>query len=315
MSLISLSIHVDRLNDVLALFDRIEVHRSIVGSGGPFVEITDPLGPTAAVVDGTEEGPFTLSGETLDFSVDGTNYSVTFVGTDPLSITEVITQINAVLTNIASEVPTDTDLLRLTSSTTGTGSTVEVSSSTAATTLGLSTTKVSGKGSRVTLVSGTTDYQFIDLDGDESYFYVTRYSSTISSTVSSFSDPRQGSAAVVAPAGQLSTATFQLINGAGQPLVGQCVRFFPQTPHLVTGTVQNLLPGHQTNVFTVTNEAGEGQIDLIRGAAYRAVFEGTNYQREFVVPDEATFDLMTVLGTSPDPFDIAQAPPRPIKVS
>jgi len=315
MALISLDIHVDRLNDVLSIFDRIEVYRSIVGTGGPYTEITDDAGATAAQIDGTGVGTFTLSGLTLEVAIDGaTAQQVIFTGTDPLDLANVLAQIEAEIPGLAVEVPTDTDQVRLTSPTTGTGSSLLITANAAATELGLSTTKVNGKEARIPLISPTTDYVFRDLDGSDTYFYQTRYSSTTSSTVSSFSDPRQGSVDTVISAGSLSKAKISMTTGTGKPVVGRCIRFVPLNVNAIEGEYQ-IIPGFDARVFTTTNEQGVAEIFLLRGVTYRVFFEGTDYGREFVVPDETEFDLLALIGSSPDPFDIVQVPARPIKVS
>lgn len=315
MSLSSLTIHVDRLNDVLATYDRVEVHRSTVGVGGPFNEVTDPSGATPAQIDGTATGPFTLDGLTLDLTIDGVAVPVTFSGTDPLDLATVLAAINEEASGIASEVPTDTDKLRLTSTKTGTGSAVLVAASAAATALGLSTTQVNGKEARIVLVSGTTDYEFRDLDGLDSYFYQTRYSSTSSAVVSAFSDPRQGSAEVVAPGSELISAELSLLDGTGKPVVGRRISFILQTTQAVAATAYQAIPGVDANVFVLTTETGFATIDLLKGATYKMVIEGTSFIREFVVPDSGPFDVLALAGTAPDPFDIVQAAPRPIKVT
>jgi hypothetical protein len=314
--LISLDIHVDRLDDVLSIFDNIEVHRSIVGSSGPYYEITDENGPLPALIDGTEEGTFTLLGLTLQVSVDGaTAVDITFTGTDPFDLATVIAQINAVAADLASEVPTDTDKLRLTSPTTGTGSSLLVTDNAAATALGLSTDKDNGEAARVPMVDPTSDYNFKDLDGLESYFYKTRYSSTFTNTVSGFSEPRQGSVDTVIPLANLSKATMWLTTGDGKPVVARCIRIVPMDVKNIAAGDYWVVPGKDARTVTTTNESGYAEIYLLREATYRVFFEGTDYGREFTVPDQTESDLLALIGTSPDPFDIVQAPPRPIKVS
>ena len=317
MALVSLDIYVDRLSDVLAVFNRIEVHRSTVGSGGPYEEITSSSGPAAAVLDGTGTGGFTLNGLTLEVAVDGDSAEqIIFSGTDPLDIASVIAQINDVVPGLASEVPTDTDQLRLTSPITGTASSILVTDNAAATELGLSTTKVNGKAARIVISDPTTDYNFKDLDGDASYFYETRYSSTSSSVVSSFSDARQGTVDSVLSAGNLSKAKIFLTTGTGGPVVDRTLRFVPTgVAEVDEGDVYYSLPGVDGLVFTTTNETGYAEIYLIRGSTYRVFIEGTSYGREITVPDQVEFDLLALMGTSPDPFDIVQAPSSPIKVT
>lgn len=315
MSLISLDIHVDRLSDVLAIFDRIEVWRSTVGTGGPYEEISDVAGPTSAQIDGTNAGPFVLNGLVLDLIVDSVSVPVTFAGIDPFDLASVISQINSVVPGVASEVPSNTDRLRIASTTTGTGSSVLVASNPAATALGLPTAQINGKGSRITLAGAQTDYQFLDLDGLDAYFYQTRYSSTTSPTVSSFSDPRQGSAGVVAPGTELIKAELSLLDGAGKPVVGRCVRFILQAAQAVDTTAYQAIPGVDANVSITTTESGYAFINLLKGATYRMIIEGTSFIREFVVPDTGPFDVLLLAGTAPDPFDIVKAAPRPIKVT
>jgi hypothetical protein len=316
MALISLDIYVDRLDDVLAVFDRIEVHRSTAGSGGPFYEITDSSGQTAASMDGTGVAGFTLNGLTLEIAVDGATDQVTFTGSDPLNLATVLTQINAVWTGLASEVPTDTDEVRLTSPTVGTASSLLVTDNAAATELGFSTTKVNGKEARIPIVDPTANYNFKDLDGLATYFYKTRYSNTLSSTVSSFSEARQGSLDSVLSAGNLSKAKIFLTTGEGAPIVDRSIRFVPVDVNSITESdIYYLLPGTDGRVVTTTNEIGYAEIYLVRGATYRTHIEGSSYGREFVVPDQTEFDLLALMGTSPDPFDIVQAPAQPIKVT
>lgn len=314
MPLITLNIHVDRIDEVISVYDVIEVWRSTSGEGGPYTEITDADGPKAAQVDGANSGGFNLDGEDLEITVDGAVKTVSFSGTDPLSLQSVIDQINAVVSDLASEVPTDTDQLRLTSPTKGTGSTLEVTAGTAATELGLSTNKAVGKAARIELFETTRNYQFLDLDGDNAYFYKTRFSNNFSQSASSFSDPRQGSAGVVAPQSELVTATAKMVNGAGEPIVGRSLRFFLQAAYNVDTTTYYAVPGKDSEVSATTDESGVATIDLLKGAKYRVVLEGTGYIREFTAPD-SDFDLFSVVGSSPDPFDIAQAPARPIKVT
>ena len=314
--LISLDIHVDRLDDVLSIFDQIEVWRSIVGSSGPYYEITDDNGPIAAIIDGTEEGTFTLNGLGLEVSIDGAaSQTVTFLGTKPLDLATVISQINAVMPGLASEVPTSTDRLRITSSLTGTGAALLVTAGAAATELGLGTDKVNGRAARVSIVDPTSDYNFKDLDGLESYFYKTRYSSTFTNTVSAFSDPRQGSVDTVIPLANLSKATMWIVTGEGKPVVARCIRFVPMDVKNIAAGDYWVIPGKDARTVAVTNESGYAEIYLLRGSTYRVFFEGTSYGREFIVPDQTEFDLLALVGTSPDPFDIVQAPARPIKVS
>ena len=183
MAVISLDIHIDDLATVLALFDRIQVWRAPSDVEEDYTEITEAT-ETPAILDGSLPAPFALTGKTLNITLNSADpVPVHFSGT--LTLQEVCQAINALIPALASEVPTGTGKLRLTSPVTGTGSAIIVSGDAAAI-LGLSTTKVNGKAARIVVVSPTVDYLFRDFDGLATDWYKTRYYSTSTHSVSSF---------------------------------------------------------------------------------------------------------------------------------
>lgn len=315
----TLTVHVDDLDSVLAIFDQVQVWKSPDESGAPtpYVEITAPSA-TKATIDGTVQGPWNLSGKTLNIVLNNSDPQViVFTGTDPLILTQVIAQINAIFPGLAKEVPTDTNKLRLESPTTGTASSLLLSGN-ATGVLGLSTTKVNGKGPRINLTNPTTDYEFRDYDGLDTDWYKTRFFSSVTGSVSSFSLPTLGNPLTVLPNGALMRCLAYLSNGAGQPIVGRRIIFVPVTAVLVDvggGVTYGSLPGFD-RMTVVSDEKGYVEILLARGQTFRVFIEGTTVQREFVVPSSGTdFNLLTVLSTAPDPFSIVQAPPMPIRTS
>ena len=315
MPVISLDVHVDDLDSVLAIFDKIQVWRSVdeLGAPTPYAEITAAL-ETKATLDGTVQGPWNLSGTNLVITLNSADpITITFTGSDPLNLPAVAQAINSMIPTLAKEIPTDTGMLRLESPVLGTGSSIQVSGG-AATILGLPTTKTNGRAARLGLTNPTTDYLFRDFDGTNVLWYKTRYFSSLTGAVSSFSDPRQGNPEVVLDAGLLSKAVVYLADGAGRPIVNRRVIFVPITNKTVTsgGLLYGSLPGVDRLVMS-TDEKGNAEINLLRGQTFRVFFEGTSYQREFVVPDVSQFDLLTVLSTAADPFSIYQAPPSPIR--
>jgi hypothetical protein len=317
-TIIDINIDPDDLAGLLALYDRIEVHRSTTGSGGPYVEISDAAGPTAAIIDGSVAGPWDLDGEELDILIDGEpeSITVTFDGGATLSLAEVLTQINAVRPGLASEVPTATNRVRLVSSLFGTESSLVITAGTAATALGLSTTRIVGKERRIRLSESTTIYRFYDEDGDNSYWYRYRFSHSVSLQESSFSTPQHGQTEVVVPSAQQIQATAALVDGEGKPVVDKRVVFVLVGQVQVATTNYWAVPGISSRIEVLTDDTGHIQVNLLRGATYRVFFEGTPITREFVVPTTgSSFDLFSIIGTAPDPFDIAQVPARPIKVT
>lgn len=314
MAVISLDIHIDDLPTVLALFDVIEVWRSPEELGA-YSEITAPE-LTPAMLVGTVQGPWNLNGLELDIVLNSADpVPVHFVGTNPLTIHDVITQINTLIPALASESGVGTNKLALTSPTTGTGSALTVSGA-AAVVLGLSTSKVNGKGARIPVTFPTVDYWFRDFDGLSTDWYKTRYYSTATQSVSSFSDPRQGSPQIVLPDASLSLATVALADGAGRPLINRRIIFIPMSVQVVASGSKNygVLPG-PNRIIVCTDNSGYAEIKLVRGQTFRVFFEGLAHEREFIVPDEDTFDVLAAISTAPDPFTIVSAPSLPIRVS
>ncbi len=311
MGVISLDIHIDDLESVLALFNKIQVWRSATELG-TYSEITSLL-DEAAFIDGTVDGTWNLSGKTLTLVLNSADpINILFTGSDPFNLAAVLNIINALVPGLASEVPTDTNRIRLTSPVIGTGSAITASGS-AATALGLPTAKANGKQARISLTTPTTEYVFKDFDGDETFWYKTRYFSTSTASVSAFSDPRQGNPQVVLPSNTLVKGTANLVDASGRPVVGRRLIFVPLTPMIVPTTSFAVLPGFD-RLIAVTDESGNAEINLVIGARVRVFFEGSNFNREFVVPAE-DFDILQIATSKPDPLSIVVSPPMPLRVS
>jgi hypothetical protein len=319
MSVQTITIHVNDLDSVLAIFDQIQVFKSPDESGDPvpYAEIT-AAAATKATIDGTVQGPWNLTGTTLTVVLNGTDpQSIVFTGTNPLTLNQIITQVNAIFSGLAKEKPTDTNKLRLESPTSGTASSLLLSGSACAV-LGLSTTKVNGKGTRIGLTNPTTEYEFRDYDGLDTDWYKTRFFSSLTGAVSSFSTPTLGNPLSVLPSGSLVRCFAFLSNGAGQPVVGRRVIAVPLTNLTLPGTsgdIYGSLPGVD-RIIGITDEKGFMELFLARGQTFRFFFEGTTIQREITIPASGTeLNLLTALSTAADPFSIVQAPPMPIRSS
>lgn len=320
MAIIEFTIHVDNPAQVSALYNKIQIWRSPDQSGSPvpFAEITADE-PTAAKIDGTVEGPWNINGQTLNVVLDGSDpVPLVFSGSNPFSLQTVINLLNALFptfaADLASEVPTDTEKVRLTSPTDGTSSILLLSGN-AAPTLGLSTAKVNGKGARPLLSSNTEEYLFRDFDGLVTYWYKTRYYNSNTGAVSSFSEPFQAGPGAGLPGSSVCTGKIALADASGSPLVGRRVIFVPISSQVIadgSGNNYGVLPSVDRIIVT-TDDNGRATITLVKGQRLKVFIEGTSFQREFVVPS-ADFDVMTVATTAPDPLSIVVAPPIPIRV-
>lgn len=311
MGVISLDIHIDNLESVLALFDKVQVWRSDTELG-TYSEIT-AVNSEPAVLDGTISGPWAVSAQTLSIILNSADpINIIFGGTNPLNIAAVIQAINTVIPGLASEKPTDTNKIRLTSPVIGTASAIVVSGA-AATTLGLATTKVNGKQARIPLVNPTTEYIFKDFDGSDLFWYKTRYFSTTTGSVSAFSDPRQGNPQTVLPGASLVKGVVNLADVSGRPIVGRRLIIVPLISAAVDATDYHILPGFD-RIIAVTDEKGNAEINLVIGTRLRVFFEGSSFNREFTVPD-GDFNILEIASASPDSLNIIQAPVLPIRVS
>ncbi len=312
MSIIDFEVHVDNPANVLAIFDRIQIWRA-TSEEGTYTDIT-ANDPAAAVLDGTVTGPWDLDGLSLTVVLNMAAAQVITFDGDELSLQDVLEQINNVFTDFALEVPTDTDCVRLISSVLGTQSSIIVSGS-AASVLGLPTSKVNGKGARLLLSASTEEYTFRDFDGDISFWYKARYYNSVTGAVSAFSTAQPGGAGTGLSSDLKVTGSLALVAIDGSPIVGRRIIFVPIGTQLIEDSGSNfgILPSVD-RVIATTDANGVASLSLVKGQRLKVFLEGTTFQREFVVPDD-DFDILEVASAEPDPFSIVVAPPSPIRVS
>jgi len=316
MTIIDFTINVDNAENISALYDRIQVWRS-PDNLIAYADITAD-DSTAASLDGSVMGPWAISGQELEVILDGADSSsVTFTGTNPLTLSQVLDQINAVFPDLASEVPTDTGKIRLTSANTGTQSILELAGA-AATTLGLSTVRKNGKAARPLLAATTQLYEFRDYDGDDLYYYKTRYYNSETGAVSGFSSPHQGNPSTDFPTSAFLLCFLYLADGTGKALVGRRIIFVPTGQVQVTDNANNVY-GILTTVDRIevsTNDVGYAEVSLAKGQTFKVFIEGSTLQRQFTVPSAgSSLNILTALTTADDPFTIVTAPPMPIRMS
>jgi hypothetical protein len=311
VAVIKVKITVPELANVLSLFDRIEVQRSVAGppTFGD-AAFTTGLTATAAAFSGTEEGPFIgLQGQSLQLKVDeGTVQTVTFTAANPVSLSNVITEFNGVIVGaIASD---DAGKLKITSSELGTDSVLEIIGGTAVVTLGFTVAqKSTGLDPHVTLLPGVSEYTYDDQSGLATNYYRTRYKNSISSNVSSYSDWIQGSSGAAIDGSLLAVGTVKLADIDGTAIIGGKVTVVNVFSPLISGGF--FIAGRSKTVET--DATGQAQITLVRGAEIDVIIEGTSVIRRIVVPNVSPFDLLDPLLQTDDPFGI-QTPDLPAAV-
>lgn len=321
MPVIELEIDIADTQQVIALYDRVELFRSPDEGGNPtpFTSIT-AIEPTPAVLDGSIAEPWNLNGQALTIILDGAPaVTVTFTGTNPFLLSTVKSAINAafptLLSPLASEVPTDTNKLRLTSPNTGTQSILQLSG-TAAPLLGLVTSRTNGKSASLLLSANTEVYLFTDFDSQPSFWYKARLLNSETGAVSDFSLPFLGAGGTGLAAPFLSIGKIALSDSSGNPIVERRIIFVPTSSQVIAdgaGNNYGVLPSVD-RIVVLTDSNGRATVSLVKGQRVKVFIEGTSFQREFVVPS-SDFDILTVASVQPDPLSIVVASPLPIRVS
>lgn len=314
MAIIEFDVHIDNVESISAIYDRIQVWRSPTESG-TYVDLTDD-DATAAIIDGTVEGPWILDGLTLIIALNAAEQrTVTFSGTNPLSLATVLEQINDEFPALALEVPTDTDKVRLLSSTTGTQSILEITG-TARAVLGLSALRTNGKTARLIISSNTDEYLFRDFDGTNGYWYKTRYYNTVTGAISSFSPAMQEGDGIGLPSSHTVVGSIALADLTGAPIVGKRIIFVSTGSQVrADGSGNNYgIFGSVFRVEAITDLNGRAEVTLVIGQQLKVFFEGTDFHRQFEVPNE-DFDILEVVTNQPDPLNIVTTPPIPIRMS
>lgn len=298
---------IDDVNDVLESYDQLEVHRSVSGVGGPYVNITGDA-PTSGYVSGTNDAPFTLNGLTLQLRVDdGATQDITIEEADPVYIDPLIEELNEKLTScVASNGGTGN--LKITSNTTGTASGVEIVGGTGLTALGLTVGKETGIDRRITLQEDYTEFTFVDSGGETSYYYEVRFYNSLTGQTSDFSDPIPG--AQVSPiSADLITATIDMVGINGEPMADVLIIVSnTYDPNALIVSSYGVLG--RTLEFS-TDASGHAEQNLVMGSVVDVTITGTGITRRIEVPTAGTsFDLLAAVAAADDILQI-QTPDIP----
>jgi len=306
---VQFSITAANVDALIALgYTRIEVWSSI-DQGNSYQEITGSAAAPAIVSSASAATYFRMGGKLLKLSVNGgPDQSILF--SDLIlywTPTQVANRINEVIPGLAS---VSGSQVILTSPTTGRASTILVVLNEAQD-LGMPTgTFLTGLNARPTLVSGTLIYTISDVAGHSDDRYKWRFSANGVNPVSEFSERIFGSTPALAGTA-VSICTAQFVGLDGRPQKRRVVVVSDMSPASIGGNVV----GNELPITVDSDDLGFLQFTLVRGARVRVAIEGTAFVREFVVPNSATFDLLTVMAAAPDPFSIQTTLPFLIRRS
>lgn len=307
---VQISILVGNVVELLGLgYTHVEVHQSI-DQGNSFQEVTGPAASAAILTATAPLTTYNMGGKLLKLKVNGgAEQSITFSSLLPQwTATQVMNRINEVIASLASVV---SGTVRLTSPTTGRGSSIEITYSDAADLGWAAGQVVYGLAARIPLIGGTLLYLFPDVAGRNDDRYKWRFSAAGVNPISDFSAVVQGQTQPLISAGNLSVALAQFYRPDGRPQKTRVLIAVDSVPQNIAGT---FVDGNQP-ITVDSDDLGFFQATLLRGAKVRVAVEGSAYVREFVVPNAASFQLLDVMASATDPFTVQTVPPLLIRRS
>jgi len=307
-SIVFIDIEVGDVEKARLKYDRIEVWRS-PDNIASYVEITAD-DDTHATVIGTVDGPWNVNGTQLSIALnDAAPVIISFTET-AIDLLSLITKINTVLPTVAFQAGENINRIGLQSPLKGLLSSIRVTGS-AASVLGLSTSRLTGVAHRIELIEPTTRYRFYDLDGHTTDYYKVRFRNSLNDAVSSFSGIIRATPPQNLADSDLVTASVRLSDATGLPIEGRRIILVPLMIRKVSG---NALLSTQDRIVIKTDQFGFASTKLAKGITVRVFFEGTGFEREIIVPN-TDFDILDAATAVPDPLNIVSTPPMAIRTS
>lgn len=295
--------------DVAALmtggFTKLEIEK--LTEDGSYTLITNATAVGARIQTAPANTLYRMGGRTIGFSINGAaEQLVTF---DPVleywTPTQVANRVNEVIPTIASLTGIS---VRFSSPTTGRGSTIAATYSTAPD-LGLEVGFVSlGQDASITLAPLTYVYTYVDVAGAVGDKYKWRFTNGGAAPISNSYGPLLGGAQISSGI-VVSIATAYFSGLDGRPKKSSVVIVCDRPP----ATMGVTAVGNDRPMIYTSDDNGFLQVPLVQGAVVRVAIEGTAYVREITVPATGTFDLLAAMSTAPDPFTVQVPPPYLIR--
>lgn len=290
--------------DWLGQFDSLEVWRSRSLEAGPYEALLGdtwtpahlPLDVLGAAPSPAQTGPsLPLVGKTLLLRVNKeTDIAYVFTGTDPLTLAQAASQIQAGSVGLLFSYVLSARLI-IETSLPGSGAVIEVTGGTAAPLLHLPTVDPSnvayGKDARIPLVSGVSSYLFTDMNGSSTYFYKTRFYNANTQSYSAFGLPFTGGAPAAIGAENLVRGLIDIVDLHGVAMANQTVLLYSRSNGVQVGGV--VLAGGGARIKTDT--AGRAEFLLVRGSEVTIALAGTNIVRDITVPTDPTVTSFNLL--------------------
>lgn len=302
-----LTIQADSAEAIADGYTHLDVHRSQLGANGPYEALTSTDYTAATLPEDADTVPAASSktvevvGLSMVVSMGLTSRTMTFTGTDPLTLSQCVTQINAVCAPLATALVNSANQVVLVSSTLGNYSSLSVSGE-AAYVLGLPTDAVVyGKSEMIPLVKNVNRYEFRDYFGNQRFHYRTRFYHALQQTFSAWSEPFSGGSAADLDPSHIAIGYLDLCTQEGKALSGARVVIVPPTS--LQGTLNKVVVS--APIEHLTDAEGHVEFPLVKGLRVTVVVPSIGMVREVVVPDAVLFDLASdEVGVSSDAFTV-----------
>lgn len=282
-------------------FDLIEVHRSAEGEAGPFEELTHsralgarlPPQVLEEMPASPETGPLVLAvGKTLVFLVGGQERTVTLTGVDPLTLSQVASQVSAAHPSLLRSFVLDGRLVVETVAVGGLQS-LELVSGSAAGVVGLVEPGPGyGKDARLLIVPGQQRYALDDNFGDLSFHYKVRLRNSVLGLTSPFGPvfgPDTGLPDLETVVGYLT-----LVDSAGRPVPNREVLAWPRAD----GTLRAGAAVVARPTSRLTDAQGYVEFSFVRGVTVSIGVSDTNLVRDITAPTDSSIERFNLLDPS-----------------
>ncbi len=303
------------ISNALLTYNRLRWHRSESGQNGLY-EARTAAAAEAAVLDSDLAEPHQLNGKELKFEVDGTTeVSVVVAAADPVSTSDLITEISNATALVTPSDPGD-GTLRLTTASTGSNASIEILDGDGNPFIGWTEGDGAlGTDADTVLVSGTHQYFYTDQNSDRDYWYKVEFLHDSTGDTTGLGVAFPANAADAVPVSQTIVGSIRLADLTGNPIEGRKITFFNVgVPNAIAVTGQSTQWGIARQYHQVaTDRNGYAEFRFIRGAVVDVNIEG-GFTRRITVPTSGdAFDLLDTTLVTDDEYGI-QEPDIPFAV-
>ena len=283
-------------------FNRLQFYRSKTGPSGPFEEMTGSTWLAPRIPSSAGDAPTSpvtgalvnVVGTSLELLINEQELTITFTGSNPLSLSQAATQVSTQSNGKLSSYVDSEGQLVIESVQPGLSSRLAVLESEAATILELPIEDVTGRDARPNLVSGQTVYELTDYFGSREYYYRTRFYSSLTGARGEPSVSSTPKNANGVNASNIIVGYVELAQQSGGVWEGAEVHIYNEGGGPL---VDGKLVGGAT-VKKLTDESGRVEFQVVRGQRLTIVVQGTVHIRTVTVPTDPAIETFNFFDPS-----------------